>query len=203
MARKRDYHHGNLREALIEAGIALLDQVGWDGMTLRACAARAGVSHAAPAHHFGNLKGLQTALGVVAFTRFRETLAAAQEVAGRDPKARLRAAGEGYVRFATAHPGLFRLMFGGAELDRSDPALADAQDSAYGELGRIVAPFLPAEAGPEDDHRLRLAVWSMAHGYAHLLLAGQLRMMGVSEDGLSHLPDLSCLIDATGARVSK
>lgn len=191
---KRDYHHGNLRHALIEAGITLLDEVGWDAMSLRACAARAGVSHAAPAHHFGNLKGLQTALGVVAFTRFRDCLAASQAAAGDDPRDRLREAGKGYVRFATAHPGLFRLMFGGVDLDRSDPALADAQDRAYEELGRIVAPFLPDDAEPEADQRLRLAVWSMAHGYAHLLLAGQLRMMGVSEDGLSHIPDLGRLI---------
>lgn len=194
MTEKRDYHHGNLRAALIEAGISLLDEVGWDGMSLRACAARAGVSHAAPAHHFGNLKGLQTALGVVAFTRFEKAMADAQAAASPDPKAQLRAAGEGYVRFATAHPGLFRLMFGGATLDRTDAALADAQDRAYDRLGRTVAPFLPENAGPEDDHRLRLAVWSLAHGYAHLLLAGQLRMMDISEDGLSHLPDLSRLI---------
>jgi len=58
---RRGYHHGNLREALIEAGTEILDEDGLEALSLRACAKRAGVSHAAPQHHFGNLEGLRIA----------------------------------------------------------------------------------------------------------------------------------------------
>lgn len=194
MATKRDYHHGNLRKALIEAGIGLLDEVGWSGLSLRACAAKAGVSHAAPAHHFGNMTGLLTALAAVAFSRFADSMTDSRATAPTDPLSQLNAAGAGYVRFATVHPGLFRLMFGGAELDRSDETLQHAQSRAFDILGEIVAPFLSEEATEDEDHRLRLEVWSTVHGYTHLLLAGQLLMLGVSEDGTSHLPDLAPLV---------
>jgi AcrR family transcriptional regulator len=178
MVEKRDYHHGDLRAALIEAGIALLEERGWDGLSLRSCAARAGVSHAAPAHHFGNARGLRTAIATSGFDRFRETLEAHRgKVPEDDPAARLSAAGEGYTRFALDHPGLFRLIFGDADLDRDDEAFRAAQRAAYAQLGDIVAPFLPEDATPDDDHRLRVTVWSAVHGYAHLRLAGRLDML--------------------------
>ncbi|MEQ8831600.1 MAG: TetR/AcrR family transcriptional regulator [Alphaproteobacteria bacterium] len=194
MTGKRDYHHGNLKEALIDAGIEILDEVGWDALSLRACASRAGVSHAAPAHHFGNVKGLQTALAAVGFTRFRETLSEFQEAAESDPKTRLQAAGAGYVTFALRHPGLFKLMFGGADLDYENEDYREASQSAFAQLGEIVAPFLPPDSRPEEDYRLRVTIWSAVHGYTHLLLAGKLWEMSVSDDGLSHLPDLTKLV---------
>ena len=194
--RAKRYHHGNLREALIEAGISLLDEVGWNGLSLRACAARAGVSHAAPAPHFGNLKGLLTALAAVAFQRFHATIDGEQKSADPEPEAQLRAAGVGYITFSKAHPGLFQLMFGPAEVDGADETLKEARERAFGQLGKTVAPFLPAGAGHADDMKMRLAVWSTIHGYAHLLLSGKLDMMNVSEDGLSHMPDMTHLVTA-------
>ncbi|MCR9221583.1 MAG: TetR/AcrR family transcriptional regulator [Alphaproteobacteria bacterium] len=195
---KRDYHHGNLRAALLSAGIALLDEVGWDGLSLRACAARAGVSHAAPAHHFGNKHGLLTALAAIAFRRFHDMLAAHRAAAPDEKLAKLRAAGAGYVRFAKQNPGLFRLMFGEAALNHADPEFEAARRAAYRQLGEIVAPFLPVGADEAADHRLRLLVWSSVHGYAHLLLSGQLDRMQPSDDGLSHLPDLAALVAGDG-----
>lgn len=194
MVGKRDYHHGNLKEALIEAGIEILDEVGWDALSLRACASRVGVSHAAPAHHFGNLKGLQTALAAVAFSRFHATLAEFREAAGPDSKARLQAAGKGYVTFAMRHPGLFKLMFGGADIDFTNEDYREASNRAFAQLGEIVAPFLTPDSTPDEDYRLRVTVWSTVHGYTHLLLAGKLWDMSVSDDGLSHLPDLTKLV---------
>lgn len=190
MTKKHDYHHGNLREALIDAGISLLDDVGWAGLSLRACAAKAGVSHAAPAHHFGNRAGLLTALAAEAFTRFSASMMQEREAADKDADAQLNAAGLGYVRFATTHPGLFQLMFGAATLNKNDLALDVAQNRAYEILGEIVAPYLSPTATPMDDHGLRLAVWSSIHGYSQLLLAGKLDIIGVSKDGSSHIPDL-------------
>ena len=195
----RPYHHGRLRDALLEAGTAIIDRDGFERLTLRACAAEAGVSHAAPNHHFGNLGGLLTALATLAFERFFLTIAAAQAAAGDDPAARLQAAGRGYVTFARRHPGLFRLMFDKARLDWRDDGLEAAADAAYAQLLETVAPFAETQERAALD-RLALLVWSTVHGYAHLLLAGPLDRHAISADGLSHLPDLEAVVRAATAR---
>jgi len=94
------YHHGTLRTALLEAAEAILDRDGIGALTLRAAAREAGVSHAAPTHHFGDLSGLLTALAASGFVRFRAHLQAEVVAAGPDPGARLIALGRGYVGFA-------------------------------------------------------------------------------------------------------
>jgi AcrR family transcriptional regulator len=192
---RRPYHHGQLRDALLEAGTVILDRDGFERLSLRACAAEAGVSHAAPNHHFGNLAGLSTALARLAFERFVAVIAAAQAAEGSDAAARLRAAGRGYVTFAKRHPGLFRLMFDRHRLDWQDAALGAAADAAYTQLLETVAPFAPAQERATLD-RLALTVWSTVHGYAHLLLAGPIDRHGISADGLSHLPDLVAVVRA-------
>ena len=191
----RPYHHGHLREALLEAGTVILDRDGFERLSLRACAAEAGVSHAAPNHPFGNLAGLSTALATLAFERFVATIAAEQAAACSDAAARLRAAGRGYVTFAKRHPGLFRLMFDRHRLDWQDVALGAAADAAYTQLLETVAPFA-REPDRTILDRLALTVWSTVHGYAHLLLAGPIDQHGISADGLSHLPDLVSLVRA-------
>src|SRR5215467_1679294 len=119
--RKRPYHHGDLRNALLQAGLEILDKAGIAGVTLRAVAARAGVSHAAPAHHFGSLMGLMTALAAIAFQRLYASIQEAIDAAPEEPEEQVRAAGHGYVRFAEENPGLFRVMFTSSLLDRADP----------------------------------------------------------------------------------
>src|ERR1700735_4162553 len=103
----RPYHHGELREALVTAGRRLLEEQGLRGFTLRECARRAEVSHAAPAHHFASigapLPDIPTR-GHHALTSARETEA---KRAKTDPTARLVAQGVGYMAFAAAHPALF------------------------------------------------------------------------------------------------
>ena len=195
--KRPTYHHGNLRAALIEAGIGVLDDKGLEAVSLRACASRAGVSHAAPRHHFGNIEGLLTALAAVAFRRFHDTIAAEQAAADGEPAERLRAAARGYVRFATAHPGLFRLMFSAHRLNWRDDDLRSAAEAAYEQLGDTVRP-LQREGTEAESDALRLLVWSTVHGYTHLLLEGQLGHRGVSADGLSHLPDIAMLVRDTG-----
>jgi AcrR family transcriptional regulator len=174
--KKRTYHHGNLRSALLEAGVALLERRGLEGLSLRKVAAGAGVSHAAPAHYFPSLKHLLTALAAIGFERFDAAMRRERESQGTFADQQLQAAAVGYAKFATTNPGLFRLMFSKALIDWSDPILHQHADAAFSQLKAISAPLvamLGVDAGQEPE--LQKLVWSIAHGYAHLLIEGQMQ----------------------------
>lgn len=164
----KKYHHGDLRAALLAAAEAELAERGVEGFSLRSVAKRAGVSHAAPAHHFTDAGGLLTALAAEGFRRFLDTQGAREAQAAPDPRAQLVAAGLGYIDFALARPALFRLMFGSDRPAFADPALCAASDAAYGHLQAQVAA---AGGGPADV----AAVWAQAHGLADLLMSGRLK----------------------------
>lgn len=162
------YHHGDLRAALLAAAEAELTEKGIEAFSLRSVAKRAGVSHAAPAHHFGDARGLLTALAVAGFRRFLATQHRREAVAEPTPRAQLVAAGLGYVDFALAYPALFRLIFSSDRPDFTDPALCQAGDAAYAHLADQVTA---AGGGALET----AAVWASAHGLADLLAAGRLK----------------------------
>lgn len=151
------------RTALIEAAIGLLQSGGLAGMTLRQAAARAGVSHAAPAHHFDGLPGLLTATAAHAFQIFTAHMTEARDAAPPEPRAQLLAVCEGYLAFAKGHAGLFQLMFTSAAVCHDDPALMAASHAAYGVLRAACTPF-----DAPDPKALETAVWALVHGYAAL-----------------------------------
>ena len=169
------YHHGDLRHTLIEATDALLAEKGPEAFSLREVARRAGVSPAAPAHHFGDAAGLLTAVATMGFDGLTEALRAGQARAGQDPRARLCGQGVAYVRFAMRHPGRFRLMFRDA-LRQNDAQLQRAANTAFLVLEdgiRRAFGIAPGEPLPADAWTALLALWSVVHGYAHLTLAGR------------------------------
>jgi AcrR family transcriptional regulator len=175
--RKGDrYHHGNLREELLAAAEVELTEKGIEGLSLRGIAKRAGVSHAAPAHHFGDVGGLLTALAAVGFQRFVAFLDERQVGAGSDPGLRMQAAGLGYIDFALAYPALFQLIFSSRRPDFADPALSQAANAAFDQLVRSVGeakgndPYAE-EAGMVDV----MATWATVHGLAGLLNTGRLK----------------------------
>ena len=129
-APRDTYHHGDLRRTLVSAAEELLAERGADGFSLREVARRAGVSPAAPAHHFGDSAGLLTAVATLGFEELAQSLLAGHKGAGSDPRARLVGQGVGYVRFALAYPGRFGLMFRDGPR-RDDPALAAAASRAF------------------------------------------------------------------------
>jgi AcrR family transcriptional regulator len=177
MTRKKDtYHHGNLRAALLEAGIALLETRGLEGLSLRQVAASAGVSHAAPAHYFPSLRHLLTALAAIGFERFDMAMQRERDSAKKSAAQQLQAAAMGYAKFASTNPGLFRLMFSKALFDASDPILRQHASAAFSQLEAICAPLV-AMLGVEssDTAELQKLVWSVAHGYAHLFIEGQMQ----------------------------
>jgi AcrR family transcriptional regulator len=176
-ARSTPYHHGSLREAMLEAAQRILERDGITGLTLRAAAREAGVSHAAPKNHFGDIRGLLSELAAVGFARFGAALLAdVRENA--PPNVQLAAIGHGYVTFARQNPGLFLLMFRSERLDFSRPTLRAAADAAFGVLSQAVG--VPPQVGSNVrlalSHAARItAAWSLVHGFAVLTLDERLK----------------------------
>lgn len=171
--RAASYHHGALREALLTAAADILLAAGVEGFTLRECARRAGVSHAAPAHHFGDVRGLLTELAAVGFEQLAERIRLYLSRAGADTAARLTAVGQAYIDFALARRAHFQLMFRQERLDPARARLQAASMSTYdamtAELTRASSPEELISGGFET--KIVLAC-SAVHGFATLLLAG-------------------------------
>ena len=172
---KQPYHHGSLRQALLDAAESILDRGGIESLTLRATAREAGVSHGAPAHHFGDLTGLLTELAASGFVRLRETAEA--EAQHAEPSDYVRALGRGYVRFARSHPGIFLLMFRSERLDWSLPSLSAAGPAAFEVLSRQETGHLGGSANAFERLIAASARWSLMHGLATLIVDGRLGAM--------------------------
>jgi AcrR family transcriptional regulator len=186
---QRNYHHGDLRNTLIAQGVALLEEAGLAKLSLRAIAARAGVSHAAPKNHFANLRSLLTAMAAEGYRRHVAFMRAGlPRRASRTAK--LAAAMQGYVRFAREHPHLFALMFSSDLCDLDDPELQAAGAESYGVLREISAGLDWDKADqPDADFRAETMIWSLVHGFAQLSNSG---MLSTAPDG-SAQPVLSVL----------
>lgn len=163
------YHHGDLRTALVTAARRILEREGYDALSLRAAARAAGVSQAAPYHHFHDKEALLAAIAAQGFGEL--TAAMKARMAGETgAQARLDASGVGYVAFAAANPALFRLMFNTGQLI-DDPALRTAGATAYDVLQQAIADVLAAEGRPAADAPIAsLKAWSLVHGLAKLVL---------------------------------
>ena len=174
---KTAYHHGALKDALLDAGEAMLEEGGPAAVGLREAARRAGVSAMAPYRHFADKEALLVALATRGFQDFGRALREAAETGGKDP---LSAMGSAYVHYALAHPGRFRLMFGPAIPDRmSHPELRAAGQAAFTALQAAIE----RQAGPQGDGIPVRAIrgWAQVHGLAQLLLDGLLAQWEVEE----------------------
>jgi AcrR family transcriptional regulator len=175
-AARQTYHHGELRTALLAAAESELAENGVEGFTLRGCARRAGVSHAAPAHHFPDVRALLTEMATIGFERLSESMTVHARNTPLGSADHIRAIGKGYVAFALENPYLFRLIFRTGLLDVEDPRYKAAGAAAFsipvraiGALGASDDPM----ADPELASRV-IAIWSIVHGFSELVLAGQL-----------------------------
>jgi len=170
----KKYHHGNLKEALIEAGLEILAESGLDGLSLRTCAARVGVSHTAPKNHFGSMNGLLTAIAARGYGYLAEWMR--RDLPEDATRQQVRnAALEGYVGFARARPALFELMFSGGRTNRDDPDLKAGVMACFETL-RAASKDLDWDKAnaPDADLRAQVMSWSLVHGFAQLALAGKL-----------------------------
>lgn len=158
------YHHGDLRAVILAEAAALVAERGADGVSLRELARLAGVSHAAPAHHFTDRRGVFTALAAEGWRLLAASLSGARP--------QFADAAVAYVRFATQHPGHYAVMFDRSLVDAGDPELQAARDAAGAELSSGVGTLTDPRA-LDDPEAAALAAWSMVHGFVMLLLNGQ------------------------------
>jgi len=163
-SKLRAYHHGDLRRALLDTALVMLEEEGSAGLGLRELARRLGVSPAAPYRHFDSRIALLEALAVTGYQRFARAVTEAATASPADP---LNAMGRAYIRFALDNGNLFRLMFS-PELERSGrPALRMAADAAFATLAKVTT------AG---GRLAALKAWAEVHGLATLLLDRQINL---------------------------
>ena len=183
-AQERPYRHGDLRRAILDAAERRLETGGLQAVTIRACARDAGVSPAAPIHHFGGLKGVLSGLAARGFERLVAHLAA--DAAARPAQSAASLLVEAYVTFALSAPNLFDLMWRDDLLDPDDTALKEARRHALASLRTLSAQ--PADGRAARIQAIR--IWSLAPGLAMLLRHGRIvTALGSEEDGLRTVED--------------
>ena len=172
---KSAYHHGNLRAALLAAVREVIRDKGIGSVSLREAARRAGVSHSAPAHHFGDKLGMLTAFAIEGFAEFRGRMEAAYE-ATTDPHDALNAIGLVYLEFAVSEPEWFDVMFRSELHDRDHPELSEAAQAAFAVLMKAVEAACGDDIAENEVMAVALGAWSKVHGIATLWRDGALQM---------------------------
>lgn len=173
-ARGRHYHHGDLKAALIATAERQIERDGADAFTLRACAREAGVSHAAPAHHFTDRQGLLAAVAVASFRRLSASMDLLMSDARQQGQPVMAAIGLAYIRYALEHPELYRLMFRLRITARGLPEVVEAADGCH---ARLLAAVREVAGDPADDGEVQekaALAWSCVHGFVSLALEGHL-----------------------------
>jgi AcrR family transcriptional regulator len=193
--RAGSFHHGDLRRALLEGAMLLLEREGPLGVGLRAAARLAGVSQTAPYRHFVDKDAILAALAELGLRELGERMAAAAR-ANPDPRAALLAIGETYVTLAAERPQLFRLMFGPQVADKARcRGVSEAGERAYTVLLEAIAAAQKAGAVRSGDPAdIALAQWSAVHGVASLIVDGRLaeRLAGMGKGGPAALGRMVC-----------
>jgi AcrR family transcriptional regulator len=165
--KRRAYHHGNLKAALIETGLELIEEKGVQALTLREIGARLGVSRSAAYRHFTDKANLLGEISEAGFTQFADALAAARDSAHPDFASRLSAMGVAYVRFAADHRAHFEVMFSPQDEPRASPAGA----RAFAILEDTIREGQQSgDVRPGDSAELARMVWSLVHGISMLRL---------------------------------
>lgn len=185
----RTYHHGDLQRALQDEALGLIRERGLQALSLREVAARAGVSTAAPYHHFADKATLVRALGYEALGELDRAMAAA-EAAADDPCERLVALGKAYVTFARRRPDYAAVMRAPEMSIAGEPAVVPEHGRAWERLRDAVVVCQQAGAlAPGDPLPLTFAMWALAEGLVALLAAGPLAAFAQQYGGEDHVVD--------------
>jgi AcrR family transcriptional regulator len=187
MDSKKPYHHGDLREQLLLAGEQALAEMPVESVSLREIARRAGVSHAAPKHHFATMGDLLGEIAARGFIKFVAALdEASRQTAVQTPEGRLMAMGWAYLRFADANPEVYALMFGKIDRMAMTPNMVQSSIEAWSQLENAVAALIGPLRAPSG----ALHVWSSVHGLSMLRAERRLPphlTLHAAEENLLHM----------------
>lgn len=178
MTRRRSYHHGDLRNAMLAKALELVDEHGPDGVSLREVARRVGVNHRAAYRHFEDKRALTAAIAEQGYL----ALAVALEVSWaksekKSPRARVMALMDAYLGFALESPARYRITFGRrVNEDGSFPVLEAIAERGYMVLLRALAALREAPASREQIRDMGFSLWSLAHGYLRLVWVKRIRV---------------------------
>ena len=174
--QSKSYHHGDLKNALIKAGVEILSKDGIEGLSLRKVAQRAGVSHNAPYSHFPDKQSLIAAISTEGFKQLYQELDTAVSTYTNDPKRQLQEGAWAYVQFAMSNTDTFKIMFSGVlEKEKEYPAFVEISRNTFNRVLDIVRACQDAGilrgVPPE---MMAISVWGQIHGIISLLLEGQI-----------------------------
>ena len=206
MATKKNYHHGDLRRALLDSALAIIEEQDISALSLRQVARRAGVSHTAPYRHFADKEALLAAVAEEGFQEFSKYLEQARD-AESTPLNQLQATGIAYVKYALRYPTHYRVMFGSyhADTDEGSSLTITANQSFQILVDLIETGQAKKEIKAGEPRLLALANWSLVHGLAMLLLDNHLgidddavqpliqQTIGLMETGVAVIPDVVSL----------
>lgn len=192
LKKTKTYHHGDLRNALIAAGLEVLAEQGAEALNLREVARRAGVSHAAPYRHFADKTALIEAIAEDGFHRLWAALERANTRPAKNTSQKLIALGLAYVRFALEHADHFRVMFSSARNPEANPSLYVESKAGFHILIEVLqAGQASGDLIKDDPLDQAKALWATMHGIAVLLIDNQFADAG---------PDLAKYADAVVKR---
>ncbi len=171
----KKYHHGDLENALIRAGVEILSKEGIEGLSLRKVAKRVGVSYAAPYAHFKDRQALIAAISTEGFKQLYNALDAAISAYPTNPKQQLKKGACAYIQFAMDNTDIFKIMFSGVlEKERDYPSFVEISHKTFARVVDVVRACQEADILPSAPAELMaVSVWGQVHGIISLVLEGQ------------------------------
>lgn len=168
------YHHGNLRQALIDAVGAIVRDEGLDQVSIRACAKLVGVAPSAAFRHFADKRDLMSAYAAAGFAAMARMVAQRRDAAGPEPVDKFRAVGEAYILYALENPGQFQAMFRSELVNPSDTELQEQSGRMEEALRQGLRDLVPGDEDPVATKKKELLAWAAVHGLSSLMIDGQL-----------------------------
>lgn len=183
-----NYHHGDLKNALIRAGIEILSKEGLQALSLRNVAKKAGVSHAAPYAHFADKQALIAAIAAEGYKKLYQQLVMAQN-SKNDAFDRLLAVARAYIQFAIDEPDHFKITFSGiVEVEQNYPEYVDQSKQCFALLVAVVAECQAESILKSDNIQFTaISIWATLHGFVQLYLGKQLPGMLLQQDSIQEI----------------
>lgn len=189
----KKYHHGDLKNALIQAGVEILAKEGVSGLSLRKVASHAGVSHSAPYSHFKDKQSLIAAITTESFRQLYDELRNAIAPFSNDPKRQLAEGAVAYAQFALDHTDMFKIMFSGVlEKEKEYPAYVEATRQTFGQVVEVIKACQDAGVlRPAPPEVMAVSIWGQVHGIVSLALEGQISHMVLDRHSVRELVSLA------------